>query len=183
MKQIFRSKKFWTLVAAIVAALTAFFCSCTAMQKVTRHGVHCDTVRYEQIIKHKDFLSCLDSQTGMSSFVTGIPMRLFEPYIAPVPITSRTPSRFPFDSSSLAPSNYRMRSTPSTITNYPTFTAKPNNSSILTSTSSSSSQNNEFGTLCLVCMIPAAVVARHGGRKGRPRPRGTKTIPLGGSRL
>lgn len=44
-KQILASKKFWTLVAAIVAALSAYFAtSCSAAYRVTRTGVHCDTV-------------------------------------------------------------------------------------------------------------------------------------------
>lgn len=56
---LLRTKKFWVLLAALVAAFSAFFMSsCTGMSKMIRHGVHHDTVRYEQIIKHKDYLSC-----------------------------------------------------------------------------------------------------------------------------
>lgn len=51
-----KSKKFWTLVAAIVAALAAFFCSCTTKHYVTqsavstRRGDTTETViRYEQV--------------------------------------------------------------------------------------------------------------------------------------
>lgn len=39
-KQIITSKKFWTLVAAIVAALTAFFVSgCASSRTVTQRAV------------------------------------------------------------------------------------------------------------------------------------------------
>lgn len=183
MKQILKSKKFWTLVAAIVAALSAFFCSCTAIQKVTRHGVHCDTVRYEQIIKHKDFLSCLSSRTAMSSFAIGTSPRLFVPCIDPVPITPKILNRFLSDSPFLLPSSYRMLSTPLVIAGSPTFIVKQRSCSTPMLMSSSSSRSGRFGIQCLACMIPVGVVFRRGGRKGRPRPRGTKTLPLGGLRL
>ena len=43
IKQILTSKKFWTLVAAIVAALTAFFTtSCTGYNFIRKHGIHVD---------------------------------------------------------------------------------------------------------------------------------------------
>lgn len=46
LKSIITSKKFWTLISAIVAALAAYFAvSCTATARVQRSGVHCDTVK------------------------------------------------------------------------------------------------------------------------------------------
>ena len=54
LKQILTSKKFWTLVAAIVAALSAYFAtSCTGAYYMRRHGVHHDTVYIEQYVKSK----------------------------------------------------------------------------------------------------------------------------------
>lgn len=51
------SKKFWALVAAIVAALTAFFTtSCTGYNFVRRHGTHIDTVYMEQYIRNKNYV-------------------------------------------------------------------------------------------------------------------------------
>ena len=52
IKALLKSKKFWTLVTAIVAALSAFFLSgCAAQAKVSRNGVHIDTVRVDYIIR------------------------------------------------------------------------------------------------------------------------------------
>ncbi len=50
------SKKFWTLVAAIVAALAAFFTvGCAAQARVQRQGIHTDTVRVNYIIRSRSF--------------------------------------------------------------------------------------------------------------------------------
>jgi uncharacterized membrane protein len=57
IKKLLTSKKFWTLVAGIVAALTAFFtASCTGYNFVRKHGVHCDTVIFEQYIRNKNYV-------------------------------------------------------------------------------------------------------------------------------
>lgn len=56
LKSILKSKKFWTLVSAIVAALAAFFLSsCAAQAKVSREGVHIDTVRVDYIVRSRTF--------------------------------------------------------------------------------------------------------------------------------
>lgn len=186
MKQLFRSKKFWTLIAAIVTALTVFFCSCTGYQKIIRDGVHHDTVRYEQFIKHKNFVSCLTSLNETFNSVTGTFTRPFVPFIEHVPISLRTPNRFLFDSNFPALLSCSTPLIVSPIINSPTFIARLSNCSTLMLTSTSRSRNAVSGIVCSVCMIPAAfpVRSRRGGRKGRPRPNsGTKTIPLGGSRL
>ncbi|WP_300191912.1 hypothetical protein [uncultured Alistipes sp.] len=53
-KQILTSKKFWTLVAAVVAALSAYFAtSCSGAYYMQRHGVHHDTVYIEECVKSK----------------------------------------------------------------------------------------------------------------------------------
>lgn len=58
LKDLLSSKKFWTLVAAIVAALSAFFAtSCSAQAKINRSGVHIDTVRVDYIIRSRNYQS------------------------------------------------------------------------------------------------------------------------------
>lgn len=55
IKALLTSKKFWTLVAAIVAALAAFFTtSCAAQAKMQRAGIHIDTVRVDYIIRSRN---------------------------------------------------------------------------------------------------------------------------------
>lgn len=50
------SKKFWTLIAAIVAALAAFFTvGCAVQSKVHREGIHIDTVRVDYIVRSRSF--------------------------------------------------------------------------------------------------------------------------------
>ena len=57
IKKLLTSKKFWTLVAAIVAALTAFFtASCPGYNFIKRHGTHIDTVYMEQYIRNKNYV-------------------------------------------------------------------------------------------------------------------------------
>lgn len=56
IRKLLRSESFWTLVAAIVAAFAAFFLSsCSSQGKVTRNGVHIDTVRVDYIIRSNNF--------------------------------------------------------------------------------------------------------------------------------
>lgn len=55
LKQILTSKKFWTLVTAIVAALAAFFTvSCSGYKFVRSNGLHIDTVYQESYIKFRE---------------------------------------------------------------------------------------------------------------------------------
>lgn len=54
LKNLLKSKKFWTLVSALVAAFSAFFMTgCAAQAKVQRSGVHIDTVRVDYIIRSR----------------------------------------------------------------------------------------------------------------------------------
>lgn len=56
MKKLLQNKKFWTLLAAIISALSAFFLtSCSAQGKMSRSGVHIDTVRVDYIIRSNNF--------------------------------------------------------------------------------------------------------------------------------
>lgn len=55
VKTVIRSKKFWTLVSTIVAALAAYFLTaCTYQAKVHRNGVHIDTVRVDYIVRSRN---------------------------------------------------------------------------------------------------------------------------------
>ena len=87
---LLKSKKFWTLVAAIVAALTAFFTvSCQYSGTLFRTGVHNDTVRYEyrvrsrnaivsccQSISTPEFFLSTRSSTDFITFVTSRPVEM-----------------------------------------------------------------------------------------------------------
>lgn len=58
LRSVLRSKAFWTLISALVAALSAFFLSsCSASAKVSRSGVHIDTVRVDYVITKREILS------------------------------------------------------------------------------------------------------------------------------
>ena len=53
-KSIIKSKRFWELVAAIVAALAAYFLAgCTATVRVQRSGLHCDTVKVQYEVRSR----------------------------------------------------------------------------------------------------------------------------------
>lgn len=54
---LLKSKKFWTLVSAIVAALAAFFLSsCSATARVQKSGVHIDTIRVEYVVRSNNYV-------------------------------------------------------------------------------------------------------------------------------
>lgn len=57
IRKLLRSKSFWTLISAILAALSAFFLSsCSAQGKMSRSGVHIDTVRVDYIVRSNNFI-------------------------------------------------------------------------------------------------------------------------------
>lgn len=182
LKQILTSKKFWTLVAAIVAALTAFFTtSCTGYNFIRKHGIHVDTVYHENFIRNKNFTSCL---TEINSSVIGMPSRQSVPCINFVMTSQKTGNELLFASSSLTLSSCQMLSIRCDRSLSPTSTVRQLSCSALMSIPSSKSISPAFGFLCSALMIPAVSVrSRRGGRKGRPRPKSTKTVPLGGSHL
>ncbi|WGL30930.1 hypothetical protein [Dipodfec virus UOA04_Rod_542] len=56
MKNLLKSKAFWTLLTSIIAALSAFFLSsCSSQVLVKRFGVHCDTVRVDYTARTNNF--------------------------------------------------------------------------------------------------------------------------------
>lgn len=184
---LLRSKKFWTLVAAIVAALTAFFTTaCSVTAKVQRHGVHIDTIRTDYIIRSRNFqIAC--EQNSKQILPTGRSMRSFG-------ISTNTVSRFASGltsslgvSTSLALTNFTTFSTASSTIVSPTSIDGRIRCSTIQTPSSLRSVKMSFGSVCLASSIFIAFPlsnsrSRRGGRRGKPKPK-IKTIPLGGSHL
>ncbi len=191
LKSIITSKKFWTLIAAIVAALAAYFgASCTGMVKIRRSGLHHDTVRIEQIYKSKNMSSwnspvlslILDSGRPMRSSSHCIKM-LTTSTISPIVLSlfsaSALMNRIPLPVMGWSPT----LSTPYDVLSSDLNIINPMTCSQPVLNMFSGSQKRPFGILSLA-LVPLAVPLkkRRGGRRGRPRPR-TKTVPLGGSHL
>lgn len=184
---LLKSKKFWTLIAAIVAALTAFFtASCQYSGTLFRTGVHNDTVRYEYRVRSRNaIVSCnqlistlesflfTKSSTDFITFVTSRPVEMVLLHghsKIPIPV-------IPLDSRSV----FGL----SIISNYLIFTASSPNC-LVTPALRSNVPCESFGSICLTSLIPIGFVrrSRRGGRRGKGRPRpGTKTVVLGGSHL
>lgn len=190
LKSILTSKKFWTLVAAIVAALAAFFTtSCTGYLKLQREGIHHDTVKYEQVIKNKNYSAWLSNQIDRSLWHR--PMMLS---------VCSSGTAFLSRSSGVSISSYlisppRIHSVlPSILSssiNSVSFTMLNQNcSEQIIPLSTSNLPRQKFLNVSLALMmigVPLSRVSppylderRRGGRKGRPRPK-IRNIPLGGS--
>ena len=121
---LLKSKKFWTLVAAIVAALTAFFtASCQYSGTLFRTGVHNDTVRYEYRVRSRnaivscnqrilipEFFRSTRSSTDFITFATSRPAQTASLLGHSKILTPAIPLVF------------RSACGLSTISNYPTFT-------------------------------------------------------------
>lgn len=191
---LLKSKKFWALVTAIVAALAAFFTtSCAAQAKVYREGVHIDTVRVDYIIRSKSFQTIAQCQTKSStnfqsrSIPKSFPsIPAFGNSIESVPIISSLPviSNGVSTLSILLRSSCSRFLSPSNTTKSISFTTSTPFFSAMGPQYSSRPIYRTFGEKCLIAFVPIAFVKRsrrRGGRKGRPK--GTKTIPLGGSHL
>lgn len=190
---LLKSKKFWTLVAAIVAALTAFFTtSCSAQAKVQRHGIHIDTVRVDYIIKSRNITtaSCnksnLPSAFSHSSNVSSIhatPMRFVEEKFS----SSSTPLRWNGQPNM---SNLSANSSSHSASILPSLTSRlsVDRTNVFCSSSSTFGRSS---ILCFAAMLIAFPLSsatsmfrnRRGGRRGGKRPKGTKSIPLGGKHL
>ena len=192
LKALLTSKKFWTLVAAIVAALTAFFTtSCTGYLKLQREGVHHDTVRYEQVIKNKNYSAWLLNQIGLSSW--------HRPTMSSVCSSGTV---FLSRSSGVSISSYLI-SPPlihsvlpsilsSSINSVSFITLNRNCLEQITPLFTSNLPKRKSLDVCLALMMigvplsrvspPSLDERRRGGRKGRPRPK-IRNIPIGGSHL
>lgn len=184
---LLKSKKFWTLVAAIVAALTAFFTtSCQYSGTLFRTGVHNDTVRYEYRVRSRsavvscnqlnsipEFFRSTRSSTDFITFATSRPAQM-------VSLHGRSKTPTP-----AIPLLCRSACGLSTISNYPTFTVL-NPSCSISPVLQSSARCESSGFICLASLLPIGFVkrSRRGGRRGKGRPRpSTKTVSLGGSHL
>ena len=184
---LLKSKKFWTLVAAIVAALTAFFtASCQYSGTLFRTGVHNDTVRYEyrvrsrnavvscnQLISIPEFFRSTRSSTDFITFATSRPAQTASLHGHSKTLTPAIPFMF------------RSACDLSTISNYPTFTVS-NSSCSISPVLQSNALCESSGFICLASLLPISFVkrSRRGGRRGKGRPRpSTKTVSLGGSHL
>lgn len=191
---LLKSKKFWTLVVSIVAALSAFFlASCVSSGSILRRGVHHDTVEYQFKIRSRNFQTFAQCQERFSTnfqvhsipkFFPSIPafgnstksvMTTFQTVavcsgVFPLP-TLRWSSYSRFLSlSSITKSTSFTTLTPFSLATVPQYSSRP--------------ICRTFGEKCLALFLPIAFVKRsrrRGGRKGRPK--GTKTVPLGGSHL
>lgn len=195
---LLKSKKFWTLVTAIVAALSAFFLtSCVSAGSILRRGVHHDTVEYQFKIRSRNFQTITQCQAEPStnfqvhsiptfgqsipasgtSTVTAITMNsLAIPFVG-----------FSFSRRNLTPT-FREFMNPSSITKLISAPVSKGSCSTvpngLSVASLSPVTSRTFGEKCLIAFVPIAFLRRfrrRGGRKGRPK--GTKTVPLGGSHL
>lgn len=202
IKSLLTSKKFWTLVAAIVTALTVFFTTgCATQIELRRKGLHCDSVEYYQIIKSNNFnKSVLWSQ--VSSFksplrhVCGnlrlLSMRsvsLSNDHRSSVslksPVLSFWSSGFPvgYLSSSLKLFKSSIGKV-SRFLSLDSVCSIPEYMSSLTSTR----RSRLFSDIGLLALVPLAVpisgsCQRRGGRRGRPSGSKIKNIPLGGRHL
>ena len=184
---LLKSKKFWTLVAAIVAALTAFFTvSCQYSGTLFRTGVHNDTVRYEYRVRSRnavvscnqlnlipEFFRSTRSSTDFITFATSRPAQTVSLHGCSKTLTPVIPLVF------------RSACDLSIISNYPIFTV----SNLNCSTNPVLQSNvlcESSGFICLASLLPISFVkrSRRGGRRGKGRPRpSTKTVSLGGSHL
>lgn len=191
---LLKSKKFWTLVTAIVAAFSAYFLtSCVSSGSVFRRGVHHDTVEYQFKIRSRNSQTFAQCQTKSSM---NFQRRLIPKSFPSTPAfgnstksamtTFQTMAVCSGDSHPpiLRRSNYSRFLNPSSITKLISFTIPIPFFSAMAPQYSSRLICRTFGGKCLALFLPIAFVKRsrrRGGRKGRPK--GTKTVPLGGSHL
>lgn len=184
---LLKSKKFWTLVAAIVAALTAFFtASCQYSGTLFRTGVHNDTVRYEYRVRSRNAVLSCNQLTSIPEFFRST--RLSTDFITSV--TSRPAQTVSLHGHSKIltpgiPLIFKSACGLSTISNYPTLTVS-NPSCSTNPVLQSNALCESSGFICLASLLPIGFVkrSRRGGRRGKGRPRpSTKTVSLGGSHL
>ena len=191
---LLKSKKFWTLVASIVAAFSAFFLtSCVSAGSILRRGVHHDTVEYQFKIRSRNFQTFAQCQTKSSTNFQSHSIPKFSlstpafgnsiesaTTIFPIMAVCNGDSRL----LTLRWSSYSRFLNPSSITKSTSFTTLTPFSLATVPQYSSRPICRIFGEKCLALFLPIAFVKRsrrRGGRKGRPK--GTKTVPLGGSHL
>lgn len=195
-KALLKSKKFWTLIAAIVAALTAFFTtSCSASARVQRSGIHIDTVRVDYIIRSRNVQTasvCPIDQFNpirpLSTPKSSLSIPAFGTSIASVMITSSLPAisnGFSIPLRNVMPFDCSRCLNLFSFTKSTTFITSTPFCSVMAPQCLSRLTCLTFGEKCLIAFVPIAFVKRsrrRGGRRGKPRP-STKTVTLGGSHL
>ena len=195
---VLKSKKFWTLVTAIVAALAAFFTvSCAAQARVQREGVHIDTVRVDYIIKSRNIQTlslCPENQSFKSRSIADILTATIS-----LPICSSLamagPKSEEFSSFILSipfPIGSMKSSMPCLTSKFLSTTTVNCSLEDFKTMFFLNSLERSFGNSCSVISMNASLLfsglllPRSCGRRGRGgkgRPKGTKTVPLGGSHL
>lgn len=191
LKNLLTSKKFWTLVAAIVAALAAFFTSsCIAQAHIQKHGVHCDTVKFDYKVRSRNVkTACIvPVQKSITTPYTGLFMKSSAISISSVNTMPRLATMSYSNSTFPTLPSYRRCLIHSRISEFHSSITETGIYSLRALPSVSKSERPTSGvgcsvlTMASVLFLPISRSRRGGRRKGRPRPK-IKTIPLGGSHL
>lgn len=195
---VLKSKKFWTLVTAIVAALAAYFTvSCAAQARVQREGVHIDTVRVDYIIKSRNIQTLSLCPENKSRSIADILTATTSLPICSSLATagSKFEEFFSFILSTPFPIGSMKSSMPCLTSKFlSTITGNCSLESVKT-ISFSKSLGKPFGDSCSVISMSASLLfsglllPRNSGRRGRKRggrrrpSSKVKSVPLGGSHL
>lgn len=195
---VLKSKKFWTLVTAIVAALAAYFTvSCAAQARVQREGVHIDTVRVDYIIKSRNIQtlsSCLKNQNFGLKLIVPTSMPMISSWIssrcAMVGPKSEAFCSSIFSTPFVLDSMKSLMLYP--ISKFPSIITgncfSENVRTIFSSNSLAKPSGNSCSAISMIAnlsflglSLPRSSARR--GRGGKRRPKSTKSVPLGGSHL
>lgn len=186
----YRNKAFWTLVTSIIAALAAYFTvSCSYTQKVFRHGVHCDTVKVESVIKSRN-LTCLTKNLGTpshslsSSNLELISWKHSSP-LAPTMSSTVTTSLFDSPWQIVFGSKLQLILLSRPRCHFISPSSKDCSTPSITVLSMSSTSQTSFSSFTLASLVLAVPLGRSrrgGRRKGKPRPK-VKNIIIGGRHL
>ena len=188
LKNLLRSKKFWTMVASIVAALAAFFAtSCTSMLELRREGLHHDTIEYRLMTRSKKLQTFLSLCSAPISL-----LNISKPLLSE--IGSRSSLNTVKNVASVMDgaffgSLFRCRNWSSDLSIVsPIEVSRLASGRICLIVPFSSRSISSMPSLLSALLLPAVVFSEaRGGRgrrrgKGRPRP-GIISIPLGGKHL
>lgn len=186
----YRTKAFWTFIASIIAALATYFTvSCSYSQKLFRHGVHHDTVRFESRIKSRD-LSCLTTNLGTPSHSLSSSNLELISWKHSSSLAPTMPSTVATSLSGL-PWQTVFESKPQLILlsqlrcHFILPSSKDCSTLSVTALSMSSRFQTSFSSFTLASLVLAVPLGRSrrgGQRKGKPRPK-VKNIVIGGRHL
>lgn len=190
---LLKSKKFWTLVASIVAALSAFFLtSCSVQGSLIRKGLHHDTVIYEYKFRSKSAaFSALCQQRfpriDFPSILTSVPFTSVSSTSIAL-ATTMSPVEMLFRGSSIPKIDRSVNSIGFSTLSTIIRSSIPDSSLTIFSPMvlrlESPVPDRFFGKSSFLAIFPMLFFkkSRRGGRR-KGRPKSTKTIPLGGSHL